>query len=61
MNTCEADIEINGATIKKREQLMECSQCGKEYFLDEGEVSHHWSDDSLDNIDHDADEDHVAF
>lgn len=40
---------------------MECSQCGKEYFLDEDEVSHHWSDDSLDNIDHDADEDHVAF
>lgn len=38
-----------------------CDECGEPFWLDDNEVSYHHSDDAPDGIDHDADEDHVAF
>jgi hypothetical protein len=38
-----------------------CRVCGEPMWLDENEVSHHWSSETIDNIDHDADADHVAL
>ena len=38
-----------------------CDECGKAYFVDDAQVSHHVSDESPDGIDHDADGDHVPY
>ena len=38
-----------------------CHVCGKEFFLDAGECSHHVSDEHPDGIDYDADADHVPY
>lgn len=40
---------------------MTCRECGESMFLADGNVSHHWSGETPDNIDHDADADHVAI
>jgi hypothetical protein len=38
-----------------------CRECGELMWLEDNGVSHHWSDDTIDNIDHDTDGDHVAI
>ncbi len=39
-----------------------CRECGELCFVDgDTGTSHHWSADSIDDIDHDADADHVAI
>lgn len=40
--------------------MFECFVCGADFFLDTSEVAHHWGSD-LDDIDHDADADHVPY
>jgi hypothetical protein len=38
-----------------------CHECGGQFKIDENGVSNHMSATTPDGIDHDADEDHVAF
>jgi hypothetical protein len=39
-----------------------CTECGEEAWVDqESGTSHHYSESSIENIDHDADADHVAL
>ena len=37
-----------------------CGECGKEMWIEESGVSHHWGD-GIDDIDYNADADHVAY
>lgn len=37
-----------------------CTECGEEMWVEESGVSHHWGNNA-DDIDYDADGDHVAF
>lgn len=40
---------------------MKCHECGEEFWVDLDGVAHHWSDENISGIDHDADDDHVPF
>lgn len=54
---------INGQPLKVRfrAEPPTCTECGSEYFVTDSGVTHHYSTEGMDNIDHDADADHVAL
>lgn len=39
---------------------MTCDECGNEMWIDDNGTAHHWGE-SLDDIDHDLDADHVPY
>ena len=45
---------------KKGDTMFDCYECGEQFFIDIDGTAHHWGAE-LDNIDHDADANHVPY
>jgi tRNA A37 threonylcarbamoyladenosine synthetase subunit TsaC/SUA5/YrdC len=43
------------------DESMYCRECGNPMFITSAGVSHHLADETSDEVDHDADADHVAI